>query len=68
MVVLAGRSQGLLMDLNVRAAFLRVAAVAGTNVHTTSGEDTNRSCAKRLYRTLYFQVFDKRSGSMIRFG
>jgi len=68
MVVLAGRSQDLLIDLNVRAAFLRVAATAGTNVHTTSGEDTNRSCAKRLYLTFYFQVFDKRSRSMIRFG
>jgi len=68
MVVLAGRSQGLLIDLNVRAAFLRVAATAGTNVHTTSGEDANPSCAKRLYPTFYFQVPDKRVRSMIKVG
>jgi len=40
MADLAGiRGRGFLIGLNVRIAFLRVAATAGTSAHTTSGED-----------------------------
>jgi hypothetical protein len=35
-------SRGFLKSLNVRIAFLRVEATAGTSVHITSGEDGDR--------------------------
>jgi hypothetical protein len=41
-VLVVAEGRGFLTGLNVRTAFLREAATAGTNAHTTSGENIKR--------------------------